>query len=306
MPQPSAPTPSKVCVLCGLDCAGRPRVRDQHGKYRCEECLSGKRAPALVPAIDPDDGIIALADEPAEPDRRVAGGDTCAGCGRPMPGEAAICIGCGYNRSTGSAVRTTFTRDSGSTPVKANTCTKCGYSLAGLRTGRCPECGTVNRDPKYDRRERELRESARLARMSWVQPVVMIAMGLGVMLALAAWQGGPGGMAEYLVSFGVSLGIGLAIYMMCSAMWIGFDVPAPITALRLAGVYALADVAYTLAGLARAAMFGMFGIALFIVATLIYAGLMMKIMDIDFPDAVIVAIITTIAKIVAVLAFFSV
>lgn len=301
---PQTTNPMKVCIHCRRDCGDRPRLRDQHGKYHCKECVEKhKLAHRSVSssAGDPviaDDGPIPLMEEPDEPAIRP---DVCAGCHKPISPLAAVCIHCGFNRSTGAHVDTTIEVSKGlKRKSKPRACQECGADLTGLATPRCPACGKVELGDRSLRAAREEREMRSMVRRSWISPIIMIAMGMAIMLTIYSQRAGAGGMVYYLASFGVSLAIGLFVYFVCSVMWIGFDEPAPLTALRLAGVYALADVAYSLTAMVTMHLIGMFGIVLLIVPTLIYTGLLSKIMEIEFQDAIIVAVITTIAKIVAV------
>lgn len=300
----------KTCILCGRDCASRPRVRDQHGRYRCRECLD-KRPPAPpatapppkpapddpIPLAD-DDGLVPLAPEAPAPPRR---SEPCGGCGRPLFPDNVICIGCGFNRATGRMVDSPVTAaDPRARARHVRKCSNCDYELTGLPSGKCPECGTINRDPKFDKRERELRESRRIAKRAWISPIIMIAVGLGIMFIVHAARNGLPGIVFFSVTFGIHLAVGLFIYLACSIMWIGFDEPLPMTGLRLAGVFALAEVAYSLVSIVTMAAIGLFGITLLIIPLLIYAGLLAKVMEIEIQDAVIVAVLTTIARIITI------
>ncbi|MGS3016595.1 hypothetical protein AB2890_24775, partial [Escherichia coli] len=57
-------------------------------------------------------------------------------------------------------------------------CQECGYSLKGLETPICPECGHVNPTGRV-RPDHEI-ESKRSARAYWFKPVVMIGIGLPI------------------------------------------------------------------------------------------------------------------------------
>jgi hypothetical protein len=46
---------SKVCRLCGVDCAGRQRVRDQFGRYYCKACYSAEEARGRAAPSKPAD-----------------------------------------------------------------------------------------------------------------------------------------------------------------------------------------------------------------------------------------------------------
>ncbi|MDZ4756204.1 MAG: hypothetical protein SGJ11_17140 [Phycisphaerae bacterium] len=92
----------------------------------------------------------------------------------------------------------------------------------------------------------------------------------------------------------------MVVYLLCSFAWIGFDEPLPMTALRLAGVYALANIGYMLLYIFGTMTMGFLTIGIWAVPTMIYIGLLAQIMEVDFEDALIVAIITTVVKIFAV------
>lgn len=297
--------PGKVCIHCGRDCATRPRVRDQVGKYHCRECVDRlKLAHRPVPdrEQEADAGFIPIVEDPEPPHPRE---DQCPGCAKPISPAAAVCIHCGFNRETGERIATTLDVSKQlKRKSKPRACRDCGADLTGLAAPNCPNCGRVN-DARADRAERDAEESRRITRRSWVHPIIMLAIGMGIMLAVYAARMGSDGVVFYLARFGVSLAIGVVVYFMCSVMWIGFDQPPLQTIIRLAGVYALADVAYTLTAMAGMSLIGMIAILLMVVPTLVYMGLLCKLMDIDLHDALFVAIITTVCKIVAAAVLFS-
>ena len=54
------PDPLKICMICGEDCAGRPRIKDPKGHYyhrECHEEASRKQEAMLraAPIVDPLD-----------------------------------------------------------------------------------------------------------------------------------------------------------------------------------------------------------------------------------------------------------
>lgn len=113
------PTTSKLCTVCGIDCSGKPRIKDQQGRYICKECFDKAKqtrqtqknpVPAALAATAATSG-------PAEADNSflldlgsakestgLQGTKPCPECGRAMPTNAVICIGCGFNTSTGKRV----------------------------------------------------------------------------------------------------------------------------------------------------------------------------------------------------------
>jgi len=86
--------------------------------------------------------------------------------------------------------------------------------------------------------------------------------------------------------------IGLVIFFLCSLGWIGFDAPLPLMVLQVGAAYAVFDLVNTL--LAGLFMFGIWGM---LAAVLCYALILAHYLDIEYVDAVIVAIISLAAQI---------
>lgn len=117
----TAETGKKICVMCGKDVAGQPRVKDAKGRYLCAgECQQKAAAAAAAKASAPKPASAG----PVPPAIAVAKADggnlltnlidqspmlkaaTCESCGNPMPGGAVICTRCGFNTQTGKALKT--------------------------------------------------------------------------------------------------------------------------------------------------------------------------------------------------------
>src|SRR3954468_23714950 len=112
------PTTAKMCTVCGIDCAGKPRMKDQQGRYICKECFdkakqtrnTQKNPPPPPGTASEAPGTVAI---PTEGDNSfllglgskestgIQGTKACPECGRAMTNNAVICIGCGFNISTG-------------------------------------------------------------------------------------------------------------------------------------------------------------------------------------------------------------
>ena len=117
-------TASKPCVLCGIDCAGKPRVKDPQGRYYCKAChdtasaereAAGRRAPPPPPPASGGFGgddlasLAALAaGAPVAPPTAVA----CPSCRRILDQGAVVCVGCGYDLRSGRAAKTKVTKAS--------------------------------------------------------------------------------------------------------------------------------------------------------------------------------------------------
>lgn len=116
---------TKACAFCGLDVSNKPRSKDAQGRYICAECLNKAaaakaRADAVAKGIDlkkaatppkqlevnaTTDGTDAVLSSliAASPAQK---GTPCPQCGRLIPPEGVICIGCGFHRETGKVLRT--------------------------------------------------------------------------------------------------------------------------------------------------------------------------------------------------------
>ena len=147
-----------------------------------------------------------------------------------------------------------------------------------------------------ERRERELAESKRQARKAWISPVIMTIVGLSISTGIVALAGGGPEVLAHLMNFGLTLVIAGVVYFVCSLLWIGFDEPLPMTALRLMGAVALGDIAFTLVGLSPFRP-----IYIWIIPTIIYCVILAQVMEVDYEDAVIVAVVTGVLKVFAVL-----
>src|SRR5436190_11991087 len=112
-------TVAKLCTVCGIDCSGKPRIKDQQGRYICKECFDKAKQTRQtqtnpVPAAV---GTAGTAEAPTEGDNSflldlastkgsagLQGSKPCPECGRAMSTNAVICIGCGFNTGTGKRV----------------------------------------------------------------------------------------------------------------------------------------------------------------------------------------------------------
>lgn len=114
---------TKVCAICGIDVAKKPRVKDAHGRYFCEPCATKAEAASKRPVISQTqravDDVIPLegamdqfvseaisASPPLAEAAPIGPASSCPGCSSTMPAGAQICMVCGYNLQTGKAIRT--------------------------------------------------------------------------------------------------------------------------------------------------------------------------------------------------------
>lgn len=124
---PSETSSAKTCVVCGQDCAGKPRVKDKTGRYFCKPChekamsrATAKQAAPVAAAVAADDAAdgfsgfdnaAILADLDTQPAMAVASGPQCGGCGMPMALGAVICTSCGFNTATGKGAKIKVTKE---------------------------------------------------------------------------------------------------------------------------------------------------------------------------------------------------
>lgn len=324
--QPNPGAKPKICVDCNTECGRRPRTRDAQGRYHCQACverLAGEKArrkPELDAAAGDDQAIgggedldlgqggddakmfdpIPLDIEPL-PEGAMGGAGGVGGiladasgirpcpiCTKPLAQSDAVCINCGYNALTGAKVATEH-------KVKApkssgQKCSKCGYALAGLRSARCPECGTIN--VAQDKREKYREDSKSLARWEYRKPILMFLSGAsGVCAFQVATADDPGyAVLAYLISYVIEVPIGFAVFWLCGLVWIGFDAPIHLTVLRLAGIYAVVDLAFVLCAFIPFPFVG------WLIPALLYVGFLSEMLDMDFIDAVVVGFLTFMTK----------
>ena len=101
---------TKVCIYCNVDCASKPRIKDEAGRYACRPCFDQRaQAKAASPAAAParaasskaapvaptvstyDDEDAALQAAIANAPKVDIATTTCASCGAAMPTTAAVC-----------------------------------------------------------------------------------------------------------------------------------------------------------------------------------------------------------------------
>lgn len=275
---------TKTCHKCKTDCAGKPRVKDPHGRYFCKPCHEAL-AVAAPPPPDPDDEIISLIDT-APPLPAKTGLAMCPSCGSSVPHGAAICVQCGLDLQKGSQLRTdkTVPKEETAVPPRQGKCGKCGYSIKGLKVPRCPECGTII--GRMTDRERRNQDSAAAAKRAYVKPFIQIAIGLIGAIAIASGVHGPGGALGALIAFGAFYAVVSVIFFICGMLWIGFDSSMHLIALRLAGVCALITLITFVVG------FIPIGIVRLGIVAISFIGIMADSMEVEMQDAVIVGIVS--------------
>lgn len=327
VPEPRM-TVSVTCTTCSVDLSGAKRYRDKKGRAYCADCAKqfATRArpavrevvpgpvttvrpaptiappPPILPKIDvhpprqdaAETGTIELdlgsrrADP--EPERR------CPECSRPMKADARMCIGCGYDTATGrvAAVEAPIgaSREERTKARRAGEpCVNCGYDLKGLPNARCPECGVVN-----SRFARARIQEKRELRSMYLRPLLGAVIGHAIALAIIGGIHGVPEAAFHAAFYGASIVLVFLTYVGCSLAFIGFDEPLGVTFVRIACVLGV----FAPLSLALGFIPGIIGL---LVQGVIFAGLLVKIMDIDFDDAKFVVAAIFLVKLAAVITF---
>jgi len=276
-------TGAKVCIYCGQDCSDKPRVRDKQGRYACRACAvaASKAFEKGGPLADDIDMDILLAPEPELKRERVR--IDCPVCFREIrPGET-MCVSCNYDSTKGLTEETQV----GRRPLgkEGLVCINCGYDLRGLRQMRCPECNQ-HIAPRPEKRQKAGAFRDEATREAYVRPLLMLSIAGGLWLLWAAAASGPVVVPFYLIYFAAQVVTGVIAFFLCSALIFGFDAPWHLTTLRLAGIYAVVN----LANLAITQILGgSFFLRLLLLA--VFIQMLMSLLDLDLTDAIITGLV---------------
>jgi hypothetical protein len=267
-----------TCGKCGADVSSAKRLKDSKGRYFCEPCAGALRQRAMeklgptvespVPTIEAVESMrtttpAALGSTPPAED------GTIALAPEPVPEAPAR-----------APVRST-TLPAGTRPKRApRMCVQCGYDLSGLKTPKCPECGTVN--SKYARAKAEEKQTLKAM---YVKPLIMAGVGVAIACLIFWMRGLP--VPFFLMYYAAAVPVGFLAYIGLSIAMIGFDEPLGVTFLRIAAVLAVAD-AFTSA-IDAIPYIGWWAWPL---EGFIYTVLLMSVMELDFEEARIVALVT--------------
>lgn len=109
---------AKICVVCKQDCSGRPRQKDDQGRYTCQSCLdkhakSQPKAPAPAKGGAPAGTAPAAKQSPGDPAlaAALAGVDQtamtpCPNCAVLQAPGAVVCTSCGFDFQREKPIRT--------------------------------------------------------------------------------------------------------------------------------------------------------------------------------------------------------
>lgn len=267
---------AKICIYCGQDCSDRPRVRDPRNRYACRECAEHaskdwSRQGPLAATADPD---LVFDVEPAPAD--TAEPLRCAVCLKQIVTGSSICTRCNYDPAVGLTEDTLVGR--ARLGAEGLQCVNCDYSLRGLKVMRCPECGEHIR-PRLsgDRKAGRFKDEA--TREAYRTPLLMLGVSMAVLLPWMAVMNGPLAAGVFVMVFGLSVLLALGGLFICSVLWMGFDAPWHLSALRIAGIFAAMDLTdYAIDSLAG----GFF--VLDLISFVIFLRVFAEIMDMTWTD----------------------
>jgi len=114
------------------------------------------------------------------------------------------------------------------------------------------------------------------------------------MCVILAARGLAADIPVYLLVAGVTAVVGFVVFVICSILWIGFDQPLGVSALRLAAIYAITDL--VLVGMATIPGVGQIGILRWLASMFVYYTLMTRWLDMEGRDVFIVSFLSTLAR----------
>lgn len=101
----------KICVICGEDCAGRPRIKDPKGHYYHKSCHEQAKLEqeARRAAVEPDPApstvdepeSVSLLSEILDETPETGLAQSCPACGQPLPADSVLCTNCGHSQQSG-------------------------------------------------------------------------------------------------------------------------------------------------------------------------------------------------------------
>jgi len=175
-------------------------------------------------------------------------------------------------------------------------CSKCGYALAGLESTKCPECGSVNapRD-NYAILQEQSRE---LARRTWLKPIIVTILCLAFSCgALLFVKGGWVFSLVMLIQWICMVPVGLIAFWLCTLIFLEFDSPWGLTALRFGQIQAiltLPTALFALLGLGFGSISG-YGIFIGLIGMVVLYSI---VLEIEKLDALWVALVQKVVEVV--------
>lgn len=135
---------------------------------------------------------------------------------------------------------------------------------------------------------------AGLQRTAYLKAIVMLIMGLGIVCITKLVQDGSEEAGGYLLRYAMTLGVAIGVYILSCFGLVEFSGTIVLTLLAIAGGVAMADLSQFLLG----QTFLVYALGLpWVIAMAIYGGIISDLLDLDFSDAAILAIVTYGAKV---------
>jgi len=249
---------AKICVFCGKDCAGIPRVRDARGRYACRPCVEVRRKKGAPPdddldilspdpesldaldAFDPPDepsstgAYVALA--PEESTERTV---PCGACGALMLTGHKVCARCGMDHSRGAG-SSSLVHHRAQGKRRVLTCVKCDYDMTGVPGLVCPECGT--RQPVRTLNLVLYEKPYKANKWKVAIPTAMLLVGLGGVSVLVYGTDSTIGVMYFLLMFSAVFALDVGLLWIFVRTRFDMDQPFPLAALNLAGICAALDL----------------------------------------------------------------
>ncbi len=291
---------SKICSICGENCADKARVKNQAGEYCCEGCYDPCGI-ALGNAASDDDALmestvvdVEVVEEQFESfsthheladddENRFDGPDLapsialetpegvialesvpCPGCATPIPGDKICCPACGFSLRTG------IIEDSDD-PDEAS-----AYGMLGnLRARKFPRIR-----PKAD--------------WAAILPCIPLLMIMSALWFLANDIKRPDqSLIKFFLYFVVDLSVGAAALWICTALWLRLEGRLQVNVARLAAVDALATLIFV--GIAHQ---NIFPVIEFAAALLVFAILPLFVLDLSREEGIHFTIIRFLMKLI--------
>ncbi|MBX9736357.1 MAG: hypothetical protein K2X32_05475 [Phycisphaerales bacterium] len=175
-------------------------------------------------------------------DTPVPTAEACPGCGKSLRFDAVICVECGFDKRKGIQRGTGI--GAGKVSGGTTTCSGCGYSMVGLKSRKCPECGVENKPKSW--KDYSKVENARVVRQAYMVPAIMLGAGLASMCLVLIGFNAAEAIPFWLAWLAVSTTLGAAAFFILCLTWIGFDAPVHLTMLRLAAIDSVMTAAWML------------------------------------------------------------
>jgi hypothetical protein len=209
----------------------------------------------------------------------------CQKCHAAMPGSGRVCQSCGHDPGTMSIEK--VPKHLRTKPVAK--CQGCGYDMRGAPSDVCPECGKKQRMEKAGLlalAEKDAKDAL------YKPPLLMMGFGWAATVVILLFEGtsAPAAILVTFLSWLLAVPVGVIAFWLCSLFYIEYDAPWHATAMRLAGIYAVVQVPWALAGVIGINAFGV--LALFIFAFVLLIGLYMSVMELDPSEAVLLSFAT--------------